>query len=334
MRADHAQDDIHVELGKPVGAGFMVRSFPGQAVEATSPWASPSPAISHPWIRRRPTRTTGRSTTAFAAPIASGVVEARRPDPVGPRAGPGTGPGQRHDRVGLFVAGRRGLHPGPRPGGHDRDAGPQAAQRRCVARYPGPGATFRRPAFARIRSCPSRWACRPWMRFRARSGHGWALGACARCSPPTWCIRRSMACRRCAPRSPRISRCRAASAARPSQVFVTSGYRHTMELIGHALLKAGDRVWLENPGYPPTRELLGGHADAAAGAVPVDRDGMVVSEGVTPGTARACRRGHAGASEPAVACRCRCPGAGAAGLGRAQPTPGSSRTTTTASTGM
>jgi GntR family transcriptional regulator/MocR family aminotransferase len=42
----------------------------------------------------------------------------------------------------------------------------------------------------------------------------------------------------------------------PSQVFVTSGYRHTVELIAHALLKAGDRVWLENPGYPPTRELL------------------------------------------------------------------------------
>ncbi len=47
----------------------------------------------------------------------------------------------------------------------------------------------------------------------------------------------------------------------PSQVFVTSGYRHTMELIAHALLKAGDRVWLEDPGYPPTRELLGTHAD-------------------------------------------------------------------------
>jgi alkylhydroperoxidase family enzyme len=27
-------------------------------------------------------------------------------------------------------------------------------------------------------------------------------------------------------------------------------------VIAHALLKAGDRVWLENPGYPPTRELL------------------------------------------------------------------------------
>jgi GntR family transcriptional regulator/MocR family aminotransferase len=38
----------------------------------------------------------------------------------------------------------------------------------------------------------------------------------------------------------------------PSPVFITSGCRHTVELIAHALLKAGDRVWLEDPGYPPT----------------------------------------------------------------------------------
>ncbi len=63
----------------------------------------------------------------------------------------------------------------------------------------------------------------------------------------------------------------------PFQIFVTSGYRHTIGLIGHALLKAGDRVWLENPGYPPTRELLG-HMNVSAVAVPVDRDGMVVSD--------------------------------------------------------
>src|ERR1700754_4134205 len=42
----------------------------------------------------------------------------------------------------------------------------------------------------------------------------------------------------------------------PFQIFVTSGYRHTLALIGQALLKAGDRVWLEKPGYPPTRDLL------------------------------------------------------------------------------
>jgi GntR family transcriptional regulator/MocR family aminotransferase len=65
----------------------------------------------------------------------------------------------------------------------------------------------------------------------------------------------------------------------PSQIFVTSGYRHTIELIAHSLLNAGDRVWLENPGYPPTRELLR-HMNIAAVSVPVDREGMVVSDGI------------------------------------------------------
>jgi GntR family transcriptional regulator/MocR family aminotransferase len=65
----------------------------------------------------------------------------------------------------------------------------------------------------------------------------------------------------------------------PSQIFVTSGYRHTLGLIGHALLKVGDRVWLEDPGYPPTRELLR-HMNIAAVSVPVDRDGMVVADGI------------------------------------------------------
>lgn len=65
----------------------------------------------------------------------------------------------------------------------------------------------------------------------------------------------------------------------PSQVFVTSGYRHSMELICHALLKVGDRVWLEDPGYPPTREILN-HMQIAAVPVPVDRDGMVISDGI------------------------------------------------------
>jgi GntR family transcriptional regulator/MocR family aminotransferase len=44
------------------------------------------------------------------------------------------------------------------------------------------------------------------------------------------------------------------------------------------LLQAGDRVWLEDPGYPPTRDLLG-HLQIEAVPVPVDGEGMVVSEG-------------------------------------------------------
>lgn len=63
----------------------------------------------------------------------------------------------------------------------------------------------------------------------------------------------------------------------PSQVFLTSGYRHTLALIAHALLKSRDRVWLENPGYPPSRELLT-QIGIPTIPVPVDDDGMVVSD--------------------------------------------------------
>ena len=65
----------------------------------------------------------------------------------------------------------------------------------------------------------------------------------------------------------------------PSQIFVTSGYRHTMQLIAHALLSSGDRVWLEDPGYPPTREILG-QMKIVAVPVPVDHEGMAVADGI------------------------------------------------------
>jgi GntR family transcriptional regulator/MocR family aminotransferase len=79
----------------------------------------------------------------------------------------------------------------------------------------------------------------------------------------------------------------------PSQIFLTSGYRRTMASIGHALLKAGDRVWLENPGYPPTRELWR-QMHIAAVPVPVDGEGMIVSEGI-----RAAPRARAAVVTPA-----------------------------------
>lgn len=68
----------------------------------------------------------------------------------------------------------------------------------------------------------------------------------------------------------------------PAQVFVTSGYRQTLALIGHALLKSGDRVWVEDPGYPPTRELLR-QMDLATIAVPVDEEGMDIAEAIRRG---------------------------------------------------
>lgn len=63
----------------------------------------------------------------------------------------------------------------------------------------------------------------------------------------------------------------------PSQVFVTSGYRHTLQLICQALLTSGDRVWVENPGYPPTREVLQ-HLHINPVSIAVDNDGMVLSD--------------------------------------------------------
>jgi GntR family transcriptional regulator / MocR family aminotransferase len=65
----------------------------------------------------------------------------------------------------------------------------------------------------------------------------------------------------------------------PAQVFVTTGYRHTLALIVHALLTRGDKVWLEDPGYPPTRELIA-QARLRGVAVPVDAEGLDVAQGL------------------------------------------------------
>ncbi|BCG02508.1 GntR family transcriptional regulator (plasmid) [Paraburkholderia sp. PGU19] len=65
----------------------------------------------------------------------------------------------------------------------------------------------------------------------------------------------------------------------PSQIFVTSGYRNTLELIVHALLEPGDRVWVEDPGFPPTRLLLQ-HTNITVTPVPVDEEGLIVAQGI------------------------------------------------------
>jgi len=65
----------------------------------------------------------------------------------------------------------------------------------------------------------------------------------------------------------------------PGQVIVTAGAQHAVDIAARVLLKAGDRVWVEDPGYPATL-----HALTSAGVeiahVPVDRSGLVVTEGV------------------------------------------------------
>ncbi|SMF17018.1 GntR family transcriptional regulator / MocR family aminotransferase [Pseudogulbenkiania subflava DSM 22618] len=65
----------------------------------------------------------------------------------------------------------------------------------------------------------------------------------------------------------------------PSRVFITSGYRQSMLLLASTLLKAGDAVWIEDPSYPPARQLFG-KLGIRQVPVPVDAEGMDVSEGV------------------------------------------------------
>lgn len=65
----------------------------------------------------------------------------------------------------------------------------------------------------------------------------------------------------------------------PDQVIITSGAQHAVDLTSRLLLRPGDKVWLEDPGYPQTwHALTSGGAQGVA--VPVDRGGLVVQAGV------------------------------------------------------
>ncbi len=74
---------------------------------------------------------------------------------------------------------------------------------------------------------------------------------------------------------------RAARAVRcePEQILVTAGTQHALDLVIRVLLEPGDRVWVEDPGYPMTYAAL-----AAAGIrtrpIPVDDQGLVVRAGL------------------------------------------------------
>jgi GntR family transcriptional regulator / MocR family aminotransferase len=63
------------------------------------------------------------------------------------------------------------------------------------------------------------------------------------------------------------------------QILITNGYQDALNLIAGVLLQRGDKVWLEDPTYPPAGEAL-----KAAGASPVpirvDDEGLRVSDGL------------------------------------------------------
>jgi GntR family transcriptional regulator/MocR family aminotransferase len=69
-------------------------------------------------------------------------------------------------------------------------------------------------------------------------------------------------------------------ACRPEQVLITAGFQGALALVRHALLRHGDPVWVEDPGYLQAR-----HALEASGAklvpVRVDREGLRVSAGIS-----------------------------------------------------
>jgi GntR family transcriptional regulator/MocR family aminotransferase len=65
------------------------------------------------------------------------------------------------------------------------------------------------------------------------------------------------------------------------QILITNGYQDALNLVAGVLLQRGDKVWLEDPDYPPAGEAL-----KAAGAtlvpIRVDAEGLRVSDGFSP----------------------------------------------------
>ncbi|MFH8366698.1 PLP-dependent aminotransferase family protein [Streptomyces sp. NPDC018031] len=63
--------------------------------------------------------------------------------------------------------------------------------------------------------------------------------------------------------------------ARPQDVLVTTGTQQALDLVGRVLLEPGDRVAVEEPGYPPARLAFRSQGAEVTG-VPVDEEGLVV----------------------------------------------------------
>jgi GntR family transcriptional regulator / MocR family aminotransferase len=65
----------------------------------------------------------------------------------------------------------------------------------------------------------------------------------------------------------------------PEQVLITAGYQGALALVRSVLIRPGDPVWIEDPGYPMTRNAL---ETAGARVVPVrvDAEGLRVTAGI------------------------------------------------------
>ncbi|MBO6949465.1 MAG: PLP-dependent aminotransferase family protein [Rhodospirillales bacterium] len=65
----------------------------------------------------------------------------------------------------------------------------------------------------------------------------------------------------------------------PEQVIVTAGAQQAIDLAARALLDPGDKAWIEDPGYAGIRGVLTATQTELV-PLPVDKEGMVVSEGI------------------------------------------------------
>ena len=64
-----------------------------------------------------------------------------------------------------------------------------------------------------------------------------------------------------------------------SQVLITTGSQQALQVCAHVLLDAGDRVWMEDPGYPGAHQAFR-TAGVQMVPVPVDSDGIDVEAGI------------------------------------------------------
>lgn len=65
----------------------------------------------------------------------------------------------------------------------------------------------------------------------------------------------------------------------PEQVLITNGYQGAIDLIARTILRGGDKVWFEEPGYIFAREALKA-AGASIVPVGVDAEGVRVGDGI------------------------------------------------------
>jgi GntR family transcriptional regulator/MocR family aminotransferase len=64
----------------------------------------------------------------------------------------------------------------------------------------------------------------------------------------------------------------------PDQIMLTTGTQHALRVVLGAILRSGDQIWCEDPGYPAARKAIE-HCRLRPVSVPVDVSGMIVAKG-------------------------------------------------------